>query len=433
MLRAIRNVNHLITQEENRDKLIQEACNNLTETRGYQSAWIALVDETGGFVKTVESGWGDDFQSMAERLRNCEIPTCIQSLLIQPGAVIIKDPSITCSDCFMSDKYHGREAISTRLEYGGKIYGLLSASIPVDFATHEEEQSLFEEVAGDIAFALHDMELEEERQRMDEELKESEERYRRFFETSKECVFITSKDGRWIDANQAVVELFGYKNKEELLKNDARKLYESPDERKRYIELVEKQGFSKDYPVNLRNKDGNIINVIATSVSTTDENCNMTGHQGTFRDITESKCAEEALLQYTHELDERVKELNCLYGISNLLEKLDVLFEEVLQGTVELIPPAWQYPEITCARIIVDEKEFETANFKETKWGLLSDIFVSDKLIGSIEVYLLEERPESKDGYFLHEERKLLNAVAELIGRTIERIRPFIVKLYNTG
>jgi len=74
------------------------------------------------------------------------------------------------------------------------------------------------------------------------------------------------------------------------------------------------------------------------------------------QEIQERKKAEEATRERTKELDERVKELNCLYGISNLVEKPDISLEEIFQGVVDLIPPSWQYPEITCSRMLLEDK-----------------------------------------------------------------------------
>ncbi|MFB0535937.1 MAG: ATP-binding protein [Anaerolineae bacterium] len=141
------------------------------------------------------------------------------------------------------------------------------------------------------------------------------------------------------------------------------------------------------------------------------------------REITERKRAEEALWKLTHDLAERVKELNCLYGISNLVEKRGISLEEILQGTVDLIPPACQYPEITCARVTLEDQVFKTNNFGETIWRQTCDIFVHGERIGSLEVCHLEERPESDGGPFLKEERSLMNAVAERLGKIIERTR----------
>ena len=99
--------------------------------------------------------------------------------------------------------------------------------------------------------------------------------------------------------------------------------------------------------------------------------------------------------EQTHELGERVKELNCLYGISNLVHRPDISLEEMLQGTVDLIPPGWQYPEVTCARITLDGQEFRTENFRETAWRQTSDIIVNGERSGAVEVCHLEEKPES--------------------------------------
>jgi PAS domain S-box-containing protein len=134
------------------------------------------------------------------------------------------------------------------------------------------------------------------------------------------------------------------------------------------------------------------------------------------QDITERLLLE-------HALQERVKELNCLYGISQLMIKPGISLDEIFQGTVELIPAAWQYPEITCARIVLKDQEFRTENFAVTPWQQTADIIVFGERTGTLEVYFLEERPESEEGVFLSEERSLIKEISERLGRTIERIK----------
>jgi len=137
----------------------------------------------------------------------------------------------------------------------------------------------------------------------------------------------------------------------------------------------------------------------------------------------EDKWIEEALLSRTDELNERVKELNCLYGISHLREKQGISTEEMLQGVVDLIPPSWQYPENACARIILDGQEYKTENFTETIWKLTSDIIVHGDRIGVLEVGYLKEKPKSDEGPFLKEERSLVNAITERIGSFVQHKR----------
>lgn len=131
--------------------------------------------------------------------------------------------------------------------------------------------------------------------------------------------------------------------------------------------------------------------------------------------------SEEVLLERTHDIKERVKELNLLYNVSELAEKWDTSLETMLEGIVDLIPPAWQYPEITCAGITVEHQMFKTKDYKETIWKQSAQITVQDNRVGTLEVYYVEERPRSYEGPFLKEERALINAVAERLGRIIER------------
>ncbi len=115
-------------------------------------------------------------------------------------------------------------------------------------------------------------------------------------------------------------------------------------------------------------------------------------------------------------LKERVKELNCLYSITNIVRNKKLSFEESIDKILSLLPDAWQYPNITCARITVKGKEFKTKNFKETKWSQVSNIVSDDKKIGSLEIYYLEKKPVLDEGPFLADERRLIDAIADLLG-----------------
>ncbi|MCK4795327.1 MAG: GAF domain-containing protein, partial [Desulfobacteraceae bacterium] len=163
LLRAIRNVGQLIAREKDRDHLLQGACECLSEARGYHSIWIVFLDESGKVTSAAEAGLGEDFQSLVDSAKRGEWSYCAERVLSQTGAFVIEDPTSLCGDCLLARKCIGRKAITTRLEYGGEVLGLMVASIDNDRAIDKEEQSLFEEVAGDISFALHSIRLEEER------------------------------------------------------------------------------------------------------------------------------------------------------------------------------------------------------------------------------------------------------------------------------
>lgn len=126
-------------------------------------------------------------------------------------------------------------------------------------------------------------------------LRDSEERYRLFFKTSRDCVFITSNFGKLIDFNDAAMELFGYDNREEFSELNVYDIYDDPADRIEHIQHVNKYGFSKDYPVNLRKKDGSVINSLVNTVAVRDNAGRLVCYQGTVRDVTELKRSEKEL------------------------------------------------------------------------------------------------------------------------------------------
>lgn len=133
--------------------------------------------------------------------------------------------------------------------------------------------------------------------------------------------------------------------------------------------------------------------------------------------------ADAALKKSMHKLDNRVKELNCLFAISRLNERRHLSPEALYQGIAELIPLAWQYPDITAARIVLCEKCYTTANFRETPWYLERAVCVGAQTVGKVAVYYLENRAAADDGPFLKEEGDLLDTISERLGKTIERRR----------
>jgi PAS domain S-box-containing protein len=133
------------------------------------------------------------------------------------------------------------------------------------------------------------------------------------------------------------------------------------------------------------------------------------------------KQAQDELRLRADQLHQRVKELQCLYDIGALVEKPGITLDEILQGTVDLMPSAWQYPEITAARLILEDQEFVATGFQETFWSQGCRVVVNGEPLGQLQVCYLEERPERDEGPFLREGRVLLEAIAGRLGRIIER------------
>ena len=121
-------------------------------------------------------------------------------------------------------------------------------------------------------------------------------------------------------------------------------------------------------------------------------------------------------------LRERIKELNCLYGVSQLAERHLYSLDDLLQELVNFLPYSWQYPEITCARILFKGKTYTSDRFKVTNWRQSSRIYMYHEAVGECGIFYLEECPPVDEGPFLKEERALLDAVAEQIGTIATRI-----------
>lgn len=132
----------------------------------------------------------------------------------------------------------------------------------------------------------------------------------------------------------------------------------------------------------------------------------------------------EALVRKKTEeaLRERVKELNCLQTVAELIER-EHNIEKILQKCPEIMVTGWSCPEIACARIIFEDRRYQTSNFRETGWRQSADLKVTGRTVGMVDLFYLEERPVRDEGPFSKEERNLLDMIAERLGRVVEGLR----------
>lgn len=124
-----------------------------------------------------------------------------------------------------------------------------------------------------------------------------------------------------------------------------------------------------------------------------------------------------------HKLQKRIKELNAFYAITSIYEEEGLKVEQIYKRITDELPESWQYPEIACGRIMINEHLFATTNFKETAWRLAAPIKINNTMVGSVEIGYLTECPPEDEGPFLKEERLLLNAVAERLGKITKHLQ----------
>ena len=119
-------------------------------------------------------------------------------------------------------------------------------------------------------------------------------------------------------------------------------------------------------------------------------------------------------------LQERVKELTCLFQIAQIAAKLHKSLKDILQEIVTLLPSAWQYPEITQVQLILDKVAYVTSGFRDGYQKLSADIVINGIYRGVLEITYLDEKPEIDVGPFLKEEQYLINVVARQLELIIE-------------
>ena len=122
-------------------------------------------------------------------------------------------------------------------------------------------------------------------------------------------------------------------------------------------------------------------------------------------------------------LQERAKELNCLYRVDERLNRPNATPDEIFRDVIEVIPPGYQYASVCQARLMVEDTAYEPHGFQETPWVQTADIVAQGVVLGRIEVYYTQPMPRSDEGPFLKEERKLIDTIAERIGHYLGQRR----------
>jgi len=172
VLKAVRNVNEFIVRENDITRLIKGASRLLVETRGYLDAWVILTDRYGSYLDSAGSGGREDVATIIRNTKSGNPPRILVDALRT-------DEIISLSQEMYPDGVSEEEGelLCRRLHYGenviGVVFGVIIISIPAGLSGDKEELALFNELAGDISFAIHDILLQNERKNYDEQILQS--------------------------------------------------------------------------------------------------------------------------------------------------------------------------------------------------------------------------------------------------------------------
>ena len=244
-------------------------------------------------------------------------------------------------------------------------------------------------------------------------LQQSEARYLDLYENAPDMfVSVDAQTGLVKECNQTLLTKTGY-SRDEVIGQPIFDRYTPRSLEGAHIAFQQfvGKGEVKDAELQLKCKGGDALDVSLNVTVMRDETGAVVESRSSWRDITEHKKVEAAM-------HERVKELRCLYGIAESIQRRDDM-ADVFRDSVELIPPGWHYPEITCARIRFDDREYLSNRFEDTEWRLTSPIVVDGQQRGTVEVLYTENRPQLDEGVFLKEERDLIDAVASLLSEAV--------------
>jgi len=234
-------------------------------------------------------------------------------------------------------------------------------------------------------------------------------------ESMEDGVYIVNQEHDIEFANRALVEEFG--------QYEGRKCYEYLHNNEEACHWCKNQEVFKGNTVRWEwhsEKNQRTYDLIDTPLMRSDGSISKLE---IFRDITSMKNTEKERNILLQKYRERVKELNCLFEISQLVENPDLTTAEILQGIADLIPLTWQYPDVTCARITVDNEEYQSAGFRETEWRQVSNVKIYGNVRGSVEVVYTTKMPDIHEGPFLSEERDLIDAIGERVSGIVERAK----------
>lgn len=317
VLRSIRDVNQLIVREKHRQTLIEAVCDNLIASRGFDGVWIVLTDRLPDHLETAQSGFDDESsKSFSDQVRNGVLPHCFSFADAENRVVTFDNRSLSCRDCPIVSQTNGKADMVASIGYNSHRYGFIVVRLATMYAENLEESDLLAEIAGDIGFAFHGLDIEKERNKSRQTLST-------IFDSAGDGILLADiPSNQFAKANKAVCNMLGYSEDEMLnLFVDDIHPAESLDYVRDQFERQLKGEISLAEGIPVKRKDGTVF---PADVSSAPLELDGRPHLlGIFRDITERKKAEAEILNSKQKFHSMVDNIGI--GVSLISSEMKIL------------------------------------------------------------------------------------------------------------
>jgi PAS domain S-box-containing protein len=309
ILLTINNIHKILLKTKDSHSFINKVCKIIDDSDIYENALIVLFDKKQKPIDYAISESLNNKREIIKEMIDKKLPECIKQFKKKDEKFIrIFNERDMCKNCPLLSKDKRINTFLSKIRYKNTFYGILKINIKEKNLLIKNdnyyEEKIFIELSENIGFFLHNIEKEKEKEIL-------EKKYLKLFRTSPDCVYFSNVEGRFLEVNDACVRMLGYHSKEEVLRIDMiRDLYVDAANREAFKETIMKHGYTKDFRLTLKKRNGEIIYLEDSSVIIKDENEKIIGFQGIMKDITER-------LRYQREIMEREKRLKDIIESTN--------------------------------------------------------------------------------------------------------------------
>ena len=295
VLSVIRDVNQLIIREKDPQLLIQESCKILTSTHVYDNAWIVTYDENNKIEHIASTYPTEKFISFKNMFDENWIPHCINKTITGDNEYsFIVSTKKSCKECPLRAEYNNESAFNIELRHQERLYGYLTLSLDPIYINDKDELALLDEVAGDIAYALYNLEIEQN-------LIKQEERYRYVIEATNDGLWDWNLVTNGMYYSPRWKSMLGYSDDElDNVLETWQKLVHPDDIEKVTLDISLSHKNKTQYYRNihrLKHKDGHWVWIEDRGKTLFDENSKPVRMIGTHIDISEQRKLQEEILQ----------------------------------------------------------------------------------------------------------------------------------------